>query len=64
MKKRKKENEEPENRYHKEHGLWSNVKYIFVNMARMERRLPWLILLAAVSTVAMRYLWNFIVMTL
>lgn len=51
---------EPENRYHKEHGLWSNVKYIFVNMARMERRLPWLILLAAVSTVAMRYLWNFI----
>ncbi|MBO4399812.1 MAG: ABC transporter ATP-binding protein [Lachnospiraceae bacterium] len=60
MKKRKKENEEPKNRYHREHGLWSNVKYIFVNMARMEKRLPWLILLAAVSTMAMRYLWNFI----
>ena len=54
------EEQEPKNPYHVEHGLWSNVKYIWKNMVRYERSLPWLILLIAVATTSMRYLWNFI----
>jgi len=59
-KKKKKEEQEPKNRFHKEHGLWSNVKYICRNMVHYEKSLPWLILLIAVATTSMRYLWNFI----
>ena len=59
-KKGKDEEQEPKNPYHVEHGLWSNVKYIWKNMVRYERSLPWLILLIAVATTSMRYLWNFI----
>ena len=59
MKKHKKENEEPKNRYHIEHGLWSNVKYIWKNMIHYEKSLPWLILLVSAGTMATRYLWNF-----
>ncbi|MCR5330325.1 MAG: ABC transporter ATP-binding protein/permease [Lachnospiraceae bacterium] len=60
MKKHKKENEEPKNRFHTDHGLWSNVTYVFKNMVHYEKSLPWLILLISVSTMATRYLWNFI----
>ena len=61
IKKKKKEKaQEPKNPYHVDHGLWSNVKYICRNMVRYEKSLPWLILLIAVATTSMRYLWNFI----
>ena len=36
------------------------MKYICRNMVRYEKSLPWLILLIAVATTSMRYLWNFI----
>lgn len=60
MKRKREEKEEPKNRYHIEHGLWSNVRYIWKNMVRYDKCTPWLILLGAVGAMASGYLWNFI----
>lgn len=49
-----------ENRFHKEYGLFSNVKYIAKNMFSIEPKLKLIIVLSAIVAPGVNYLWTFI----
>ncbi|MBP5250753.1 MAG: ABC transporter ATP-binding protein, partial [Lachnospiraceae bacterium] len=52
--------EENKNRFHKEYGLWSNMRYVAKSMFRTEPKLRIIIAVLVISVTATRYLWTFI----
>lgn len=60
MSKKSKEKEKDKNPYHKEYGLWSNVRYMFGHAVKYEKSFLWLLPLGMVVAPFMQYLWNFI----
>ncbi len=60
MKKKKGSEEENKNRFHKEYGLWSNMRYVAKSMFRTEPKLRIIIAVLVISVTATRYLWTFI----
>ncbi len=60
MKKKKGSEEENKNRFHKEYGLWSNMRYVARSMFRTEPKLRIIIAVLVISVTATRYLWTFI----
>ncbi len=60
MKKKKGNEEENKNRFHKEYGLWSNMRYVAKSMFRTEPKLRIIIAVLVISVTATRYLWTFI----
>ena len=58
---KKKSNDKPdENRFHKEYGLFSNLKYVTESMFRTEPKLKLIIFISVISATVTRYLWTFI----
>lgn len=57
MKKKKDENQNP---YHKEHGLFSNMRYIMDNMFRYVPKMRLYIPIGVICAPLMQYLWTFI----
>lgn len=57
MKKKKEENKNP---YHKEYGLFSNMKYVLGNMFRLVPKFMLYIPIGIVCAPLMNYLWTFI----
>jgi len=55
-----KENEPPKNPYHKEFGLFSNVKYILGGINKYSKLLIWMLPMGFLIYTAQRYLWTFI----
>ena len=58
-KKNKEKDEEKKNRYHKEYGVFSNVKFIAKSMFASEPKLKIIITLIVITAVITRYLWTF-----
>lgn len=56
----KQEKEKDKNPYHKEYGLWSNIRYILEYALKQDKKFYFLIPLGMVVAPAMQYLWNFI----
>lgn len=52
--------EEKNNPYHKEYGLFSNIRYIASAMVKYQKKIIFLILLGMISEPFMRYLWTFL----
>lgn len=57
---KKKENKEEKNPLHKDHGVFSNVKYILRAMVRYDKGFLWLIPIGMICAPIMQYLWTFI----
>lgn len=57
---KRKEKEKDKNPYHREYGLFSNLRYIFGNMFRHEKMFYFLIPLGMLCAPVMQYLWTFI----
>ena len=60
MSKKGKEKEKEKNPYHKEYGLWSNIRYILGYALKQDKKFYFLIPLGMVVAPLMQYLWNFI----
>ena len=60
MSKKSKEKEKEKNPYHKEYGLWSNIRYILGYALKQDKKFYFLIPLGMVVAPCMQYLWNFI----
>lgn len=60
MSKKGKEKEKEKNPYHKEYGLWSNIRYILEYALKQDKKFYFLIPLGMVVAPLMQYLWNFI----
>ena len=60
MSKKSKEKEKDKNPYHKEYGLWSNVRFILGHAIKQDKKFLLLIPLGLVVAPSMQYLWNFI----
>lgn len=58
--KKEKKEEEKKNPYHKEYGLFSNIRYIASAMIKYQKKFIFLILLGMISEPFMRYLWTFL----
>ncbi len=58
--KKEKKEEEKKNPYHKEYGLFSNIRYIASAMVKYQKKIIFLILLGMISEPFMRYLWTFL----
>lgn len=52
--------EEKNNPYHKEYGLFSNIRYIASAMVKYQKKILFLIILGMISEPFMRYLWTFL----
>ena len=59
-KRRRKEKEKDKNPYHKEYGLFANIRYILGKMVRYEKRFWLLIPMGMICAPLMQYLWTFI----
>lgn len=59
-KEKEKEKEEKKNPYHKEYGLFSNIRYLCKAMVRFQPKLPFMILLGMIGEPCMQYLWTFL----
>lgn len=59
-KREEKAKEEKKNPYHKEYGLWSNLRYMVSRAVKYDKGFLWLIPLGMITAPVMRYLWNFI----
>lgn len=59
-KREEKTKEEKKNPYHKEHGLWSNLRYMVSRAVKYDKGFLWLMPLGMITTPIMQYLWNFI----
>ena len=59
-KKRGNEKEKNTSPYHKEFGLWDNLKYIMRRAVHYEKGFLWLIPLGMITVPVMQYLWSFI----
>ena len=60
MSKKSKEKDKEKNPYHKEYGLWSNIRYILGYALKQDKKFYFLIPLGMVVAPLMQYLWNFI----
>ncbi len=57
---KEKDKEKDKNPYHREYGLFSNIRYIAGNMFREQKRFYFLIPLGLICAPLMQYLWTFI----
>lgn len=57
--KKEKDKEKDKNPYHREYGLFSNIRYIAGNMFREQKRFYFLIPLGMICAPLMQYLWTF-----
>lgn len=57
---KKNKEKKDENKYHKEYGAFSNVKYVLRNMNESQPQLKYLIIGAAICNPIIRYLWTYI----
>ena len=57
---KKKDEEKDKNPYHREYGLFSNIRYILGNMLRYEKKFYFLIPVGMICAPFMQYLWTFI----
>lgn len=58
--KKKEKKEEKKNPYHREYGLFSNIRYLCKAMVRFQPKLPFMILLGMIGEPFMQYLWTFL----
>lgn len=56
----KKKDDKEKNPFHKEYGLFSNLKYVTKSMFKTDPGLKHIILLSVISATVTRYLWTFI----
>lgn len=55
-----KKKEEKKNRYHKEHGLWSNASFMVNRAVTYDKAFLWMVPLGVILGPVIQYLWTFI----